>query len=332
MTIHSMTGYATATARAEGWVVSVEARSVNHRGLDTRLTVPRACAWMEPQIARMIRRRVHRGRVELRVELGMDVDAEQPRPGSIDAARFAAICAELRGLAASHELARPREAGSAAEHSQTEARTEARIELSDVLQFRHHFEVTADPEIDRENPAVAQAVESALAKLVEGREREGRGIARDLGEHLDQLSANLGQLRELLPGELAAFRARLQERVSAALVEFGAGGLDEERLAQELAFYADRSDISEELQRAASHIERLRGLLTADSPAAEPETSADADSSREPLGKTVDFYLQELIRETNTMGSKSSSARGTDLVIAMKSIVERMREQAANIE
>lgn len=299
MTIRSMTGYATASAQAEGWIVSVEARSVNHRGLDMRLNVPRECSWLEPKVTELIRKRMHRGRVQLRVDLDFDQAADDVEVSYIDEARFGAVCHELR------ELSKSTATGP--------------MTLRDVLEFRHVFEKKTVAEISEDNPALMPAVEAAIDALVDSREKEGAGIAADLEGHLQSLNDNLERLEALLPTELEAFRARLKARVSEAVADFGAGDIDDEKLAQELAYYADKSDVSEELQRAKSHVEKLRGILA-------------GEGADEGVGKTIDFYLQELIRETNTMGSKSSSAKGTDIVIEMKSTVERMREQAANIE
>lgn len=306
-----MTGYASLSTRAEGWVISVEARSVNHRGLDSRLVLPRACACLEPEILGMIRERMHRGRVEVRVEIIADESAGEGRAQRIDPARFESVCQELRQLGADNGLLGSSDG----------------LELRDVLVFRQHFEIRDNgdtPTIDPQNPALRQAIDGAIAELVEARRVEGQGIARDLGEHLVVLAQNLEALETLLPAELGAFRERLSERLRDVMADFDAGEVDEERLAQEVVYYADKADICEELQRAQSHIGRIEALLAA--------TSQSAETPQEPHGKTLDFYLQELIRETNTMGSKSNSARATDLVIAMKSTIERMREQAANIE
>ncbi len=299
MPISSMTGYSTASEQADGWLVSVEARSVNHRGLDTRLSVPRECAWLEPTIAELVRGRLHRGRVQLSVTLDLDADADEVDVNYIDEARFMAVCHELR------ELSNMTATGP--------------LTLGDALEFRDIFEKKTVAEIEEDNPAVLRAVEAALDGLVDSRRQEGRGIAEDLRGHLDSLSGHIEELRGLLPDEAQSFRGRLKERVEQAVEDFGVGEIDDERLAQELAYYADKSDVSEEVQRALSHIDKLASIV-------EGEHTEDA------VGKTIDFYLQELIRETNTMGSKSNSARATDLVIAMKATVEKMREQAANIE
>lgn len=309
-----MTGYASTSCSAAGWVVHVEARSVNHRGLDARLTLPRACAALEPEILGMIRETMQRGRVEVRVEVVAEDRSAAAAPARIDALRFANICRELRQLGAENQLlSQPGE-----------------LKMSDVLVFRKHFEAAETAEvatIDPQNPALRQAVAAALAQLVEARRAEGLGIARDLQAHLELLAEHLETLESILPAELDALRQRLSTRLGDALAEFGAGELGEERLAAELVYYADKADICEELQRAQSHLARIQEILAAPS---HPEDAPNA--LQEPCGKALDFYLQELIRETNTMGSKSSSARATDLVIAMKSTIERMREQAANIE
>jgi uncharacterized protein (TIGR00255 family) len=294
-----MTGYSHASAQTDGWSIDVQCKSVNHRSLDTRFHVPRECAWLEREAASMIRERMHRGRVELRVDLGFDATSDDVDVNYVDADRFAAICSELRDLA--------------------QISATGPVTLGDVLQFKHVFENKTVAEIEEGHDELLAVVRKAVDRLVDSREDEGQGIAEDLTEHLSFLEGRLGELTELLPGELDQYRGRLRSRVNEAIEDFGVGEIDDDRLAQELAYYADKSDVSEELQRAQSHVATLRDILA-------------GNRDEEAVGKTIDFYLQELIRETNTMGSKSNSSRGTDLVIDMKSTVEKMREQAANIE
>src|SRR5690554_3452065 len=153
-----MTGYASTACSAAGWVVNVEARSVNHRGLDSRLTLPRACACLEPEILGMIRAHMQRGRVEVRVEVAADERGDQATAGRIDALRFERICRELRDLSAENSLL------SASDE----------LKLSDVLVFRQHFELAASAEdatIDPQNPALREAIAAALEQLVEARRR-----------------------------------------------------------------------------------------------------------------------------------------------------------------
>ncbi|MGM0556764.1 MAG: YicC/YloC family endoribonuclease [Myxococcota bacterium] len=299
MSIRSMTGYSHASAQADGWSIHVQCKSVNHRSLDTRLHVPRECAWLEQEATSIIRTQMHRGRVELRVDLGFDATSDDVDVNYIDADRFTALCSELRDLA--------------------QISATGPVTLGDVLQFRHIFENKTVAEIEEGHGELIEAVREAVDKLIDSREDEGQGIADDLNGHLDFLEGRLSELSELLPKELAHYRGRLRERVTEAVEDFGAGDIEDERLAQELAYYADKADISEEVQRAESHVATLREILA-------------GNRDEEAVGKTIDFYLQELIRETNTMGSKSNSSTGTDLVIDMKSTVEKMREQAANIE
>jgi uncharacterized protein (TIGR00255 family) len=299
MSIRSMTGYGQATAQAGGWSIEVQCKSVNHGSLDTRLHIPRECAWLERDASAIVRDRTSRGRVEVRVELSFDATSDDIDVHYVDSDRFTAVCSELRDLA--------------------QISATGPVALADVLQFKHVFENKTVAEIEEGHEALVDAVRDAVDSLVGSREQEGRGIADDLGGHLDLLAERLEELEELLPREMEEYRGRLRERVTEAVEDFGVGDIDDDRLAQELAYYADRADVAEELQRAKSHVGTLRSILAG-------ERDEDA------VGKTIDFYLQELIRETNTMGSKSNSARGTDLVIDMKSTVEKMREQAANIE
>src|SRR5690554_5033188 len=161
-----MTGYASTARSAAGWVVNVEARSVNHRGLDSRLTLPRACACLEPEILGMIRKKMQRGRVEIRVEVTADERTGGATPARIDALRFKDICRELRVLGAENGL----------------LSASWDLKMSDVLVFQQHFEAVESAEaatIDPQNPALREAIAAALFQLVEARRNEGLGIARD---------------------------------------------------------------------------------------------------------------------------------------------------------
>lgn len=294
-----MTGYARASAQVDGWSIEVQCKSVNHRSLETRLFIPSECGWLEREAASIIRERLSRGRVELRVELSFDATSDDVEVNYVDSDRFTAVCSELRDLA--------------------QISATGPVTLADVLHFKHVFEKKTVAEIEEGHDALVDVVREAVDGLADSRADEGQGIADDLEGHLELLEERLGELEDILPAELEAHRGRLRERVTEAVEDFGVGDIDDDRLAQELAYYADKADVSEELQRAKSHVDTLRTILAG-------ERDEDA------VGKTIDFYLQELIRETNTMGSKSHTARGTDLVIDMKSTVEKMREQAANIE
>ncbi|WP_230467178.1 YicC/YloC family endoribonuclease [Lujinxingia vulgaris] len=294
----SMTGFGAAQLELHGRSVRVECKSVNHRTLEVRVHAARELRWLEPHVLRAARARLGRGRVDVRLELGAAVE-RQGGFDAIDAARFDEVAGRLRELS------------EASLGSGT-------VTLSDVLAYRSHFERDDAERFDESAlDALLPAVEQALDRLQAARRSEGAGIDDDLRGHLRDLGARIEQVDALDEDERPAYRSRIETRLRQAVSDFGVGQLDEERLAQELAYVAERGDISEELQRARSHVERLGQVLD--------------EAGEDGVGKKIDFYLQELIREVNTMGSKGHLAAQSDLVVEMKSIIEKMREQSANV-
>ncbi len=304
MTFQSMTGYGSAQVESGGWQLSIECRGVNHRSLEPRFFVGDAqWRWLETVAVQAVKQAVCRGRVDVRIDAVAKSSGQAAESALIDPELFGAVCRELSELADENGLS-------------------GGVALRDVLVFRSRFERQKSEKIEKEgeyDEAVVAALQAAVEQFVESRIIEGSGIRADLYAHLERIERGLGQIRDCVTTEANAYNQRLVQRLQEAASRFELGELDEQRIAQELVFYADRSDISEELQRAGSHVIKLRGLIR-------PEKIG------EPRGKKIDFYLQELFREANTMGSKSNSAVLTDRVIDIKSSIEKMREQAANVE
>ena len=298
--LSSMTGYGTASSSLYGWQIRVECRSVNHRGLDVRVRVPGELRWMEKQIISRAKQYIKRGRLEVRVDLEPGSDEQEPTFEQIDERRFAAVAQQLNELARKNDLA-------------------TEVTMGEVLEYRSFFErSTGEVFSEERGDGLVGIYQEALDDLIESRQTEGEGIAEDFQGYLKGLTSNLKEVTRLREEDQKLLRSRVEDRLRQALREFDVGEVDETRVAQELAFFVEKGDIAEELQRAESHLQRLSEIIAA------------ADD--EAVGKKIDFYLQELVRETNTMGSKSQHAGLTDCVIEMKSIVEKMREQAANIE
>jgi len=294
-----MTGFGRASGAAEAWRIEVECNSVNRDRRDVRVHLPSELSHLEPAVRERVEPRVGRGKVDVYVEFEMLADSGDRAGRYLDADRFHAVVDELQEL--------------------SEASATGPVNLSDVLEFRELFERDQPVEIDEDDATFLETVDAAAEDLVAARVEEGEGLEDDLFEYLDDLGGLLGSYREHAPDEIASMRQRVEERVREALEDFDDEQPDEDRLAHEVVYHADRADVSEELQRAQSHLESLRDLI-------------DTSDSAEPVGKEIDFYLQELVRETNTLSSKSISAELTDLAVSMKSTVEKMREQAANVE
>ena len=296
MAIHSMTGFGSARARVGEWDVRIEIKALNHKSLDLRLSLPHSFSQMEPRLTQFIKKRCHRGRIMVHVDA--DQRAHHDAPFSVDEERFGALATQLKRLAAAHDL-------------------DARVSLSDLLALRALFETAAPKECAPEDEGAFDALmEQALDRFIETRRSEGEAIAADLHAHLDTLRDGLSRVRLLRPELLDEYRDRLVSKLDEIAQSHGIA-IDRDRVIHEIILFADRSDIAEELQRAEAHIERIAHLLTQES---------------RPHGKKLDFYLQEMIRETNTMGSKSNLTPLTQVIVPMKAAVEQMREQTANIE
>lgn len=294
----SMTGYGRAVQRLEGWRLQVECRSVNHKRLSTRVDTPDGLQWLEPRIESRLCDVLQRGRVDVRVQLEPAGD-EQAAFQRIDEHRFCAVADELRRLADEHGLRQP-------------VSFEAACEFSDFFESD-----TTEVFSPRDADALMAVFDDALDDLVASRRKEGVGIARQLDDYLQQLEKFLDDARQLKEDKDETEWCRVETRLREALRDFEIEEIGEDRLAQEVAYYVEKGDIAEEMQRARSHVDQLGDVV---------------DGADGAVGKKIDFYLQELIRETNTMGSKSRHPALTDCVIEMKSLIEKMREQAANIE
>lgn len=286
--LRSMTGWGEGEATADGVTVKVTMRAVNHKQLDVRVALPSAHGALEAELVRVIRRRAHRGRVEVRVS----VDTVSATAGVPAAEVLSDTVAALDAIATTYELARPT--------------------LADVLRFAGG-DADAEPISTKIVAPVAREALGVALDAFEGfRAREGAELATFFAESLAALAETLQAIDTHSAEASSAHRARLTERANALLE----GALDPERLEQEVVLIAERSDIAEETQRAGAHREALLAAVAGDGP----------------HGKRLDFLLQELIRETNTMASKATSVALTHAVVEAKTLIERMREQAHNVE
>jgi uncharacterized protein (TIGR00255 family) len=292
--IRSMTGFGAGRAQAGGESLAVELRSVNGKFCDVRAHLPRDLSALEPVIARIVKSRVARGVVDVSVrrETPGNLRGAAPR---VDAHLAAAYAKALREMRAELGLA-----GEITVHDL--------IGLEGVVGLS---EVAGDP-----GPAAAaleRALSDALDALDEMRRREGEALARDLSARIVAVEKGAATIRGSAPQSVEAYRERLAARVA----ELSRGvPADPARLAQEVAFFAERVDVSEELTRLSSHLGQLRALIASDAPA----------------GRRLEFLVQEVNREVNTIGSKSQNAGIAALVVELKAELERVREQIANVE
>ena len=294
----SMTGFAReGGASADGAAFVWELRSVNGRGLDLRLRLPPGQDALEPVLREAAARRLKRGNVSANLSLKRE---ERPRLVADRAALDQALDLAL-ALAARIPGAAP-------------PRAEALLALPGVMRAEAPAAEEAGEEARRAELAAAFA--RALAGLVAARRAEGEALHRVLSALLDEIAALHEAAGREAAGQPQAQRARLTEQIAALLGETGAARVPEERLAQEVAILAQRSDVREELDRLGAHVEAARGLLRAG----------------DGVGRKLDFLVQEFMREANTLCSKSASVALTRVGLDLKAAIERLREQAANVE
>jgi len=287
--IRSMTGYAAAAADSPRGTLSLELRSVNARFLDLQFRVAEELRSLEPGLRDLILARVARGKIDCRVFLN-DKDVPQ-RPQRLNAEAIA----RLRSLAAEAQKTFP---------------DAAPLRVADVLRWPG---VVAEPEGDEETLRVIaeRLCQAALDQLVAAREREGAKLAASIGERTAAMRRRIEEVAPLVPQSLAAYQARLAERLREAL-----GTADDDRVRVELAVFAAKVDVDEELERLRAHL-------------AEAERTLKQGGA---VGKRLDFIAQELNREANTLASKAASQPLSDCALELKLLVEQIREQVQNIE
>jgi len=290
--MNSMTGYGRGEATTADLSVVIELKSVNHRFRDINLRAPREYGALEPRIAALLKTHFSRGRIDCFVRRVATGGPQRVTPNlSLAEATYRA----MREVA--QRLGRP----------ESDVRLEDVFSHPGVLVFDE-----ADVNVTAEWMVVESAVSGAVAHLVSMRAEEGAALRNDLRGHLAKFVELRGEVSLLAE----TVQAGLVERLNRRLVRLLGEHIEPERLAQEAAILAEKSDVAEELSRLVSHIDQFREAL----------------SSEEPVGRRLEFLLQEMNREVNTLGSKSSAQEVSRHVVEMKAVLERMREQSANVE
>jgi uncharacterized protein (TIGR00255 family) len=290
--MNSMTGFGAAEATLRDVRISIEVRSVNQRNLDVKIVAPREYGPWESELRRLVARKIARGRVEVFIGRGAPRRARQISLQKDVAAAYIKAWKQLK-----------KEFGLAGE-----------LELG-LLQGRTELFQPADAAADaeREIATVKKVLGGALTAHARERSREGAHLKRDMAKR----TASLGKIRTALAKNAKSIAPKMRERLEKRLGKLiGGAEVDPARLVQETAILAERADVTEELVRLDSHIASLRKML--------------GDSG--PLGKRIDFLLQEINRELNTIGSKAGDLEVTRLVMEGKSEVEKVREQVQNVE
>jgi len=280
----------------EGRQIAVELSSVNRKQAEISLSLPRALLELEPRMRDEINAHISRGRLTVAVGLhakGGGMPSRKSEPINLEAAK--AYRTQLKAL-------------------RKALRLEGEITLDQVLRGPGVLDSeNAEIETEKAWPALRKALKAALDQFVKMRKHEGEALAADLRKRVLGIQKNVKTIGVLAPKVMEHHRGTLLERAAKAGLEIEAS---DERLLKEIVFFADRSDISEELTRLRSHLDQFFGQLGKD----------------EPVGRTLDFLLQEMFRETNTIGNKANFLAISQIIVGMKTELEKLREQVQNNE
>ena len=292
---HSMTGYGGATKRHGGFIIQFEIKSVNHRYGEVVIRMPREWTCYEDGLRRLVLSHVKRGRID--VFINKECEEDNTSVMSLNTPVLEAY------LKAASEIGE-------------KYGTDATMTTADLLSLPEVMTAASDAHGLELSEALEQTLQQGLSEAIQGlvamREQEGNHLVQDISKHLTRLQEIHAELITLAPEVVKDYRSRLESRLS----ELMEGALDEQRFAMEVAIFADRSNVDEELTRLKSHFEQCHRLL----------------QSTEPVGRKLDFLIQEMNRETNTIGSKANYLALVNRVVEMKAELEKIREQAANIE
>jgi uncharacterized protein (TIGR00255 family) len=290
--MRSMTGFGTGESPFAAGKISVEIRGVNHRFLDVRVRVPRELGDLGPYLEQIARERLTRGRYEIALRAdGMSLGAS--------------VLDKERAKSAYRSLCELRD----------EIAPQAEVPLSLLASLSDLFVPAVERELEALRDSTRTAFAAAVADLDGMRKREGDTLGDDLARRIETVRKLAGQVQERAPDVIDTHRRRLREKAERLRlsIDFGTDG---GRLEQEIALFAERVDICEELTRLESHCSQFSDLV----------------SSSDAVGRRLDFLLQEMAREANTVGAKSPDASIAHAIVEMKAEIERMREQVQNIE
>jgi uncharacterized protein (TIGR00255 family) len=287
--IQSMTGYAASTAESPRGTLALELRSVNSRFLDVQMRIAEELRALEPMLRELVAERVARGKVDCRLSF-----VEGSAPAGAQHLNAAAL-AQLKALAREAREAFPKA---------------DELRVADVL--RWPGVVSGASSDERELRATAEKLcRRALDELIAARGREGAKLAAAVGERIAAMRKRVEAVAPLMPQSVAAYQAKLAERLKEAL-----GSADDDRVRAEVAVFAAKIDVDEELTRLRAHLGEVERIL----------------KQGGAVGKRLDFIAQELNREANTLASKAASPAVADGALELKVLVEQMREQVQNIE
>lgn len=291
----SMTGFGRADIATETYSISTEIKSVNNRFSEFSFKLPNFLADAEPFFRNQLQKRVERGKFSVYVKVEL-FEQKSLLSNSINDEKLASVVDMLHSVRAKAKISEP-------------------VTLRDVLSFFDTFSGSQTNELLHEQvtPAVSKALDSALDALIEQRKREGLNLTRDLENRLETMTRDLDTIEQVCKERVPEARIKMTERIKNLLSD---DNFDKDRLELEIAIMADKLDITEEIVRLRSHFEFFEKALHA----------------AEPSGRKLNFLIQEMHREVNTIGSKANHSGISHLTVRMKEAIEIIREQIQNVE
>ena len=291
--IKSMTGYGRAAGVSGKLEITIEVKSVNNRYLDCTIKMPRVYSPFEEKIKATVHKQISRGKVDVFVSI--DSSKASDVEIKLNAPLAEAYIAALKDLSKQYDVV-------------------DNINVMELARFPDILQVEKkEADLEQLSTDICTILEDALKDFNDMRVREGDKTSRDIAARLDEIERLTALTEEISPAAVAEYRNKLETRMRDILQT---ADIDESRILMEAALFADRTAINEEIVRLRSHISQLRSML----------------DSREPVGRKMDFLVQEFNREANTIGSKGNDAEMAKIIVDMKAEIEKIREQAQNVE
>ncbi len=292
--IRSMTGYGKQSLNVDGREYQIEIKSVNHRYLDINIKMPKTLSYLEETVKKEISEKIKRGKVD--VFITYENNSKEGRNITINKELAKLYIEQLKELAEEEKIS-------------------SNIEVMEIAKFPDILTIKADEEDEKIKQEITQVTTEATNKIVEMKAIEGEKIAQDLLQRISKIENKIMEISSKSTGLIEEYVVKLEKRIQEILKT---EEIDKSRIAQEVVIYADKCSIQEEITRLKSHIYQFRNLIT--------------NNQNETIGKKLDFIIQEMNRETNTIGSKANNLEITNGVIDIKTEIEDIREQIQNIE
>ena len=290
--IKSMTGYGKSSLSINSREYQIEMKTVNHKYIDINIKIPRIISYLEEDIRREISTKIKRGKID--ITIGFENYSKDVNNVKINTGLAKMYIDNLRKLAEEEKLI-------------------SNIEVTDIAKLPDVLIIKNNLDENKIKDELLYTIRDSINQLIIMRENEGKKIAEYINSKISQIEINVQEIFSLSTGLIEEYVVKLEARIKELLKT---EEIDKTRLMQEVVIYADKCSVEEEITRLKSHILQLRNLL----------------NINEPVGKKMDFLIQEMNRETNTIGSKANSLEITNRVVEIKTILEDIREQIQNIE